>query len=68
VNASRDADADGRKEQVFFLSRTQANFGYQHKKFTASLTELKSYFHSHGFPLRQDFVRGPLIHTLHLAF
>ena len=52
---------------MFFLCRMQANFGYQHKKFAASFTELKSYIHSHGFWLRQDFARGPLIHTLHLA-
>ncbi len=42
-------------------------FGYKHKKFATSLTELKSYFDSHGFWLRQDFARRPLLHTLHLA-
>lgn len=42
-------------------------FGYKHKKFATSLTELKSYFDSHGFRLRQDFARRPLLHTLHLA-
>ena len=42
-------------------------FGYKHKKFATSLTQLKGYFDSHGFRLRQDFARQPLLHTLHLA-
>ena len=42
-------------------------FGYNHKKFATSLTELKTYFEPHGFRLRQNFARRPLLHTLHLA-
>lgn len=42
-------------------------FGYKHKKFATSLAELESYFRPHGFRLRRDFARMPLLHTLHLA-